>query len=1277
MKTQSRASLFLVLLGVLAILSPVFASAGSQTSAQKPVSSASADKPADNETTAAATKDAKAVEPSDEQKLEAFCQERFARVLHESFDLRSAGNPPPETNDEAWARIGASAGRVAETIIVTLPDPIDSGFYSELDSDLDAVQIALNERYQPTRFWLAWNDTDALSKDDADRAAFCRSLVPSVMLFRMRGAGATDRRYVVALLVGESPAWGLHRRAMARALDFAASASIAAHPEATTFESRIVGPIYSGTATSLRETLSAWSESFAGAKTQTPHPAPHFVLRSGSATNPRIANALHRPNGNPSIAFSATTVPDDFLKRAFYHYLWSTDGVRLEDIPGRDHGKLLKQVAVLTESGTDYAQSYGGAKATPATKPSAPDQGAQCTCDETDYLPEFVLHFPLHISSVRSAYAETPSDESTAFPAVPRTTLTPSLEERDDARDRPPNLSPRTKFAHDLALATLLDNIVHNDIRFVGLVATDPLDVVFLAQQIRKVTPDVRLFTFDAEILYSHPSFATDLDGMLVVSPYPFFGAGGFGNRPVGVEWTPFESQAAEGIYNATRSLVSPTAPLAEYSPFPGASDCQLPIWITALGHGGVWPLTMSGYCDCHDYIRTQGGTPGADHQCTQAQTSTPSGSGAQFSTPLLWRIFRLLLGGGILAVCILYLATRRIRGTETLGGILRVELHKTWIARKTFAFDHLRRPADRQRQSIRLLVCHSVLGLFYAAITFVERLPDGNEPRPLVATIIGQAWVAGGIFLAGCLVVGVIEAVRDYRACAREGIGGGIVRTLAIDAVLPFTTLVCAVVAVCAGLHSNGTPMLASMTDRFLLYRRSTDLASGLSLILPIGFGCACLYTATLGSLRRLESYDALLVRVRGASDAEPGEPPGPISRIFSHAPKSAGGLATTEQLLLRTFGSFAAMGRTYLAAAMVFLAIPVVFLSLKPPMTLDGRVGNALFVGLFLCCLVVTCAALVRLFAFSFRLKLFLSTLARHPMAGAFARLPDALVLTAEEQISTAPPTIRDFGICARQLAALGRDAAMLPATTGEDAAGAIARIRAVTIDPSLEESLRTDLDAEAAGELRGTHGGGCLLPILVESAANVASVLEAFWSRDVAATKREREDDDEETSKASPRKPYESAIDFYQGRLDKDAIAWLRGAEEALATATALFLRHYMRPFRILTTVVLGSGLWMLLMVSTYAIDARRLSMTFIWVGVIAAASTGLWMFVQFDRDELLSRIGHTTPGEVTFDGGFARRVFTWGLLPILSVAAVHYPNVTQSAFAWLQPLLLALR
>jgi hypothetical protein len=100
-------------------------------------------------------------------------------------------------------------------------------------------------------------------------------------------------------------------------------------------------------------------------------------------------------------------------------------------------------------------------------------------------------------------------------------------------------------------------------------------------------------------------------------------------------------------------------------------------------------------------------------------------------------------------------------------------------------------------------------------------------------------------------------------------------------------------------------------------------------------------------------------------------------------------------------------------------------------------------------------------------------------------------------------------------------------------------------------------------------------------------------------------------------------------------------------------------------------------MLLMVSTYAIDARRLSMTFIWVGVIAAAATGLWMFVQFDRDELLSRIGHTTPGEVTLDAGFARRVFTWGLLPILSVAAAHYPAVTQTFFAWLQPLMTALR
>src|SRR4029079_42060 len=123
-------------------------------------------------------------------------------------------------------------------------------FYSEHDADFDAVQVALNERYIPSRFWLAWNDVDA-SPEDAAQALRCRSIVPSVMLFRERASGDFGPRgvgkYLVALLVGESPAWGLHKRAMAKARELAAEARVAAMPDADAFDIRIVGPVYSGT----------------------------------------------------------------------------------------------------------------------------------------------------------------------------------------------------------------------------------------------------------------------------------------------------------------------------------------------------------------------------------------------------------------------------------------------------------------------------------------------------------------------------------------------------------------------------------------------------------------------------------------------------------------------------------------------------------------------------------------------------------------------------------------------------------------------------------------------------------------------------------------------------------------------------------------------------------------------------------------------------------------------------------------------------------------------
>jgi len=53
-----------------------------------------------------------------------------------------------------------------------------------------------------------------------------------------------------------------------------------------------------------------------------------------------------------------------------------------------------------------------------------------------------------------------------------------------------------------------------------------------------------------------------------------------------------------------------------------------------------------------------------------------------------------------------------------------------------------------------------------------------------------------------------------------------------------------------------------------------------------------------------------------------------------------------------------------------------------------------------------------------------------------------------------------------------------------------------------------------------------------------------------------------------------------------------------------------------------------------------------------------------------------IAGTTPGKLTWDGALAVRIVTWVAFPLLSVAAVQYPELANQAFAFLEPFTRAL-
>ena len=88
--------------------------------------------------------------------------------------------------------------------------------------------------------------------------------------------------------------------------------------------------------------------------------------------------------------------------------------------------------------------------------------------------------------------------------------------------DRLPALSPKMTVATDsLILSNILATIANEDIRYVGIVATDILDVIYLTRLIRENCPDVQIILVGNDLRYTDPQFTLDFRGTIIASSYP------------------------------------------------------------------------------------------------------------------------------------------------------------------------------------------------------------------------------------------------------------------------------------------------------------------------------------------------------------------------------------------------------------------------------------------------------------------------------------------------------------------------------------------------------------------------------------------------------------------------------------------------------------------------------------------------------------------------------------------------------------------------------------
>jgi hypothetical protein len=368
-----------------------------------------------------------------------------------------------------------------ESLIVTIPDPIDSPFGFNFDQMIEAIERALKRsgNYVLDRAWLPWEADRQVVAKNGRIVGKLRKTLPGVLLFRY--VGEPDKLCAV-FLVGENPTSGIHKRAFTKALDLIKDYGLKGGKHAGRF--RIVGPYFSGSEFSLQMAVKKWSR----------HATASFCRINGSATGVRPKH------GRDDLAFKTTVIPTAKLRDAVLHYLAKRSDTRHDDAPD---GNGLGKVAYLYEHNTGFGMAFY----------------------QRDRGKSLLLSFPLHISRLKASVEHLRRQKEESLGLPPRSSLVPSYREEPWAQQEAIRSQDpvTTASINGIALSNILSAIVREKVRYVGIAATDVRDKVFLAHSIRENCPAVQIFILGSDLLLTHPERSPFLKGAVIGSTYPLF----------------------------------------------------------------------------------------------------------------------------------------------------------------------------------------------------------------------------------------------------------------------------------------------------------------------------------------------------------------------------------------------------------------------------------------------------------------------------------------------------------------------------------------------------------------------------------------------------------------------------------------------------------------------------------------------------------------------------------------------------------------------------------
>jgi len=1082
----------------------------------------------------------------------------------------------------------AEAKPALDFLVVTLPDPVSTHLALYFDRTVEALEAAAQQHgLFLDQYFLPWpvpggqtppGDTAQDVRVTAILNAY-RSGQPGLMILsaheaRDGTAPTGGARVVYAFLVSESPTSGINKAQFDNAVQYA---RVLSRDEPPTVH--VVGPFFSGSAASaiaLSNNLKSKGVTL------------DFV--SGTLTNLAQAQALR-----DSVHFKQTLHDDQRAEGFLLDFL-------------KDHGLTRNggNVAILQEDET----RYGG-------RPTAGEKPAEPRLPKVRYI-----KFPRELSRLRNAAADhVGTDSSAQSQYAPGSTDPISWNWKDASKDEdalPAYSGSQDALSQQSVLLAIADVIRQENIKYVGISATDIFDILFLSKFLKASAPNTRIFVLDADLLMVKASDeGRELDGTLAVTTYPLISRNADWTEPSHRQASPdvFPSRMSQGIYNAVLFQLDPQSHtgVREYtdpvSDLEGSSaNDRPPLWLTIVGRTGLWPISRSRN-DPPD--RQQAPSPVAANDAVGKVRG-----GLTFDSP---DGFTLFVEASLLIWAMIH-----------LFGLMRQKKAQFSWFRQFLIRDpkpgevgepdvpEVPRPQYAQHQTYYLLCATLTLGTMLELIAIPPICLASNGHIAFV-----KSELIPYLFPIFYLLMGLTGLALTAYAIwiARRPILTGMPLTY----VLPSWFLYAATILAWAYLNWRRDG------EGLFFAERSFSLSNRVSPLLPVELLLLMYYMWAWAFIRKVRLSESKQVQIPMLTLL------GPSGHGLEEYWRDL--LAATDDIVFNPkigkviFGTF----------------IGVSLIVLRPWETLrsvEGKSYDALVVSLvlFICLLIVMVWGRY-LFMWN-RLRRIFRGLERGPLRRAFSRFPDTYAWTP---LWYEDAERRAYAISARSLECI-------QALVARGGSAAVNGALCATMSQAFERVVSFDTDHGDADDRSAAirrlqtifHGAAC--DILKHDLAD-------HWARSGGSDTLDKIEE-------------HNAEKCVLTRADQRRLL----AEEFVALRF-VGLIHYQSSQLKNLVALLGVGFVLAVAaVGSYPFLAGRLCVWSLAAAFVVFGAAVVISFAQMDRDAILSRLNGTVAGKL--DLSFYLRALSYGGLPLLTLLASEFPSFGHSLMAWVEPTLTAL-